>query len=372
MAEVMAIAPDLLGVAVCLFLIYLVHANPNIMRVDTVLFYRLVAIVLCALFVEIASVEVDAYGTSAWDSFDELLYCLIYLAAPIVFLLMAMLFDDEVRRFRLAINVCAVAYAALILSNFLTHLLFTVTGDTSYARGPLYVVYIAASVVAGVVFLVANNRAVRDAENYRSPLLYGVFALVLAATVVEALFPSVLLIWPSIALGLLLFYVYLRELQFAFDPLTGVRNRMSFSQAIRSAEGEGGVGLVMVDLNGLKDVNDGIGHAAGDQYLIAAAQLVRETFKGLGGVFRIGGDEFCVICAGTTEEAIDERLRSLVRMMRERDATSDYRFSIAFGSAMRNKSDVDLFATLARADALMYRDKERTKRYYRETDGRRD
>jgi diguanylate cyclase (GGDEF)-like protein len=369
-SEVMAIGPDLLGLAICLFLNYLVRANPNIMHVDTKLFLRLVVIVSVVIVVEIASVEVDAYGTASLDALDELLYCVIYLAAPVTFLLMAMLFDNEVRRFRRAIAVCLVVYAAFILSNFLTHQLFTVTGGTSYSRGPLYVVYVVASAAAGIVFLAANNRAVRDADNYRSSLLYGAFATVLAATVIEALFPSVLLVWPSIALGLLLFYVYLRELQFAFDPLTGVRNRMAFSQAIRAAEGEKDVGLVMIDLNGLKDVNDSMGHASGDRYLVAAAQVVGDAFRGMGSVFRIGGDEFCVICPSTTEEGIDERLHAFVGAMRKHDAECDYRFSIAYGSAMREPGDLDLFATLSRADALMYRDKERTKRYFRASDGR--
>jgi diguanylate cyclase (GGDEF)-like protein len=84
------------------------------------------------------------------------------------------------------------------------------------------------------------------------------------------------------------------------DPLCQVLNRRGFDRelvrSIAHAERYGGsVGLVYVDLDGFKAVNDRLGHAAGDRLLAAAADVLSAELRASDTVARIGGDEFCAI-----------------------------------------------------------------------------
>ena len=87
------------------------------------------------------------------------------------------------------------------------------------------------------------------------------------------------------------------------DPLTGVKNKLAYIEALQKLEirlDEGSLkefGVVVFDLNGLKKVNDTLGHDAGDEYIKSASSLICVRFKH-SPVFRIGGDEFVVILEG--------------------------------------------------------------------------
>ena len=89
------------------------------------------------------------------------------------------------------------------------------------------------------------------------------------------------------------------------DVLTGLHNRRGFYRTVghragRIVRGRGVLGLVMVDLDCFKQVNDTLGHAAGDEVLRAVAAVLRRSAGGDAVVARIGGEEFCI--ASTTSE----------------------------------------------------------------------
>ena len=87
------------------------------------------------------------------------------------------------------------------------------------------------------------------------------------------------------------------------DSLTGIRNHRAFEEDLgrelaRSAREGSSVALVMVDLDGLKRVNDARGHKAGDQLIKCVAAALRENARSADGVYRIGGDEFAAVLPG--------------------------------------------------------------------------
>nr|WP_240895910.1 diguanylate cyclase [Kineococcus siccus] len=85
------------------------------------------------------------------------------------------------------------------------------------------------------------------------------------------------------------------------DPLTGLANRRLFvaqlEQAVAACGPADGVGVLYVDLDGFKAVNDSLGHAAGDELLRRVADLLVHAVRPADTVARLGGDEFAVVCA---------------------------------------------------------------------------
>lgn len=141
------------------------------------------------------------------------------------------------------------------------------------------------------------------------------------------------------------------------DMLTGVMNRNemnNYVDALAKRPSNESVGVVFADLNGLKAVNDGEGHVAGDTLLKNAANALREVFA-VHEIFRAGGDEFVVILTNVTGEELNEKAEKLRKVTEKYD-----NLVFAIGTAYEN--DVkNLRLALHNADERMYADK---KHYY--------
>lgn len=148
------------------------------------------------------------------------------------------------------------------------------------------------------------------------------------------------------------------------DPLTGAKNKTAYLDAEKQMEermrtGRPAFGLVVLDINGLKQVNDHFGHDFGDMLIMDACKLICKVFK-RSPVYRIGGDEFVVILE---DGDLDNYATLLDQFQSEMDemnrvARPDNCISIARGIALYN-SDTDLvFANVfKRADDAMYKNK---------------
>ena len=143
------------------------------------------------------------------------------------------------------------------------------------------------------------------------------------------------------------------------DGLTQVLNRNAMNERVdKIVSGEtrkpAVMGVMFVDLNGLKTVNDDEGHDAGDKLLRKAARLLKIVFSDYE-IYRSGGDEFVVFCPGISEEKMEE-LTSQLRTLSEN--TADVSFAIGNSYCT---GDYDIHLAMKSADERMYRDK---KEYY--------
>ena len=160
--------------------------------------------------------------------------------------------------------------------------------------------------------------------------------------------------------------VQLLESESRSDELTGLGNRRAFEQELRLIESNPGAYddavLVMLDLNGLKVVNDTYGHSVGDELIATAAMCITETIGSGCKCFRIGGDEFTVILHDYTG-SVSLRLAEMRRWIAEYNRNHTYKLSIAHGeSTLRYLSGG--YRTISDwkqdADINMYNDKRRS------------
>jgi diguanylate cyclase (GGDEF)-like protein len=145
------------------------------------------------------------------------------------------------------------------------------------------------------------------------------------------------------------------------DHLTGLLNRQGFMSAVKTAldpDGNGGTqGLLFVDLDGFKAVNDRFGHLAGDGLLIAAAERLRRATRPNDVLARLGGDEFVILLGGpSTEEvavAIASRYTELLSAPFE-IAGELVTLSSSIGIALAPTGGISASDLLHRADLAMY------------------
>lgn len=147
------------------------------------------------------------------------------------------------------------------------------------------------------------------------------------------------------------------------DELTQLKNRRGFfelaEQALRVAKREHyAMGLFFVDLNGLKKINDTLGHLAGDQALRDTAMVLQQTFRDSDIIARIGGDEFVALAhVHKDTSALRSRLREHLGEVNARNA-NPYVLNVSIGTTIVNiATDHDIQELIARADAAMYEEK---------------
>lgn len=154
------------------------------------------------------------------------------------------------------------------------------------------------------------------------------------------------------------------------DPLTGAANRIRLVEDLRSVRSRldrqrSPHGLIAVDLDRFKLVNDRFGHLGGDEVLQRVVEAMRQTLRPGDGIYRFGGEEFLVIVETPSEETLSiaaERLRAAVA-----DAAIDHPDNVPFGVATISlgavwltPSDLDQSNDewFARADAALYQAKQ--------------
>jgi diguanylate cyclase (GGDEF)-like protein len=144
------------------------------------------------------------------------------------------------------------------------------------------------------------------------------------------------------------------------DSLTELYNRSYFEQEMsRIQEGRyQSAGIVVCDIDGLKRVNDTLGHQAGDGILKASAHVIKESFRKADVVARIGGDEFAVIIPNADNDSVSSACS------RTREAISEYNsahpdlpLSISIGYAVSKKTPFKMHELFKEADNNMYQDK---------------
>ena len=152
---------------------------------------------------------------------------------------------------------------------------------------------------------------------------------------------------------------YLQSLAYT-DALTGLGNRRAFDEELirlaKSGSDQKDLGVVMFDVNNLKQINDDFGHAEGDLVLKQIGELLSSLYGAFAKLYRIGGDEFALVCEQCSQKKMAEIKRSFS------EATTGKPFTLAFGSALSSMDSPDSIDVLFKiADRRMYQHKKMMK-----------
>ena len=154
------------------------------------------------------------------------------------------------------------------------------------------------------------------------------------------------------------------------DALTGIGNKAAYEAKVtelndKMEHGLKELSVVMIDVNGLKTINDNYGHSNGDTYIKGVSQEICEVFK-KSPVYRIGGDEFVVILLGEDYEQREERVIALRDLLEQSYHNEDrdpwLRYSAAVGIADYGQEDTMVETIFKRADKNMYEEKMKFKK----------
>ena len=192
------------------------------------------------------------------------------------------------------------------------------------SQGPLYLVYLVEDVVIAMLIVaqfLAYGKSFRKKNRFS---LYAILFMVLSGIVFQEVVGGITgsdirTDYIAIVFGLVFLYIHFngysqqssddrirkQEITIRTDSLTGLRSRYAYSKAVQKYNKDApfGIAAFSIDINGLKEINDTLGHEAGDEIVKGAASCIRAVF-GADNAFRTGGDEFIVLIPAMDE--IDE------------------------------------------------------------------
>ncbi len=147
------------------------------------------------------------------------------------------------------------------------------------------------------------------------------------------------------------------------DPLTGLRNRRGFRDQLdleleRARRGESNLSVLVGDVDHFKDVNDRLGHQAGDVALQRVARILASTKRRMDVAFRVGGEEFAVLMPGTGQDGALKAAERLRCALLEEFAEDAVPLSISFGVATFRDHGETSASLLHAADDALYEAKE--------------
>lgn len=278
-----------------------------------------------------------------------------YSATPMI---VAMILYTLQKRMRWFIFIPAILLTVIDFISIFTGIVFSLADDGTLQRGFLgYLPYIVAGLY-GVRLIYTlyreSNRlyteiipiaflAVAFASGLILPFVFGkIFSQIFCTTIMIALF---------------VYHVFSIHQLSKKDPLTGALNLLAFYHD-SAVSPEEITALISVDMNGLKSINDTLGHAAGDEALITLAECFRNALSIRQALYRIGGDEFVVLCRNMTEEEVT----NLIGRIREKVTATKYSCSIGYSRRENEKKPIS--EMLRESDAMMYAEKAK---YYSDT-----
>lgn len=205
----------------------------------------------------------------------------------------------------------AIITAILSMSSIWTGLVLRVEPGNVYSRGPLFLLPFFSSAIYAVFILYAASRQETPGRKLETVFLLCAGAAIVGACTLEIVFVIRYMIWSTTAVMLLAYFLMITILKVLYDPQTGVYSRLTYTKRLESIKDGQPVTLAMIDMNGLKAINDCYGHKAGDEAIALVSQsLLSIPLRGKK-LYRYGGDEFIIVVDSWCGEELERELKGI-------------------------------------------------------------
>lgn len=341
----------------CLCLLVFILTNHLLDTKNTRLFLGVICCILLLVFVD--SLEVWAASWKEPTQFRVLMSAIGYSLRPTVAYLLICILGNQNRASKRILPALLIANILCSFSAIFSPIMFSYSADNFFVRGPLGFVPFAVGAILLACMLVLTIGKYSEGAYAESLIALFIVVFSVFSITAEAVFHFKGLLNSSCAITVVFDYLYLQTQQLKRDQLTNLRNRHCF---YLDAEKRRGYTLIILslDINDLKVVNDTKGHAAGDALICAVVDCIKRNLPANACAYRMGGDEFAIMCRYQQDDQIDKMIQDIRRDIK---ASGN---SCAIGSAVYSANS-DLEQALMQADRAMYEDKRRIKAQFAES-----
>ncbi len=357
--------------AFLLFLISII-AYFRLNRKDTVSIAYLITawIIVFVLLIEAYTIIIDGKNDPFSVLMANVLNSVLFAIGPILtlswFYLIRSMFAPNVnikRWVHVVLLLPQIISLVVVLTNPWTGYVFSVENG-QYYRNELYPIVTIATylyMVFSLIIVYQNRKTITKQDKI---LLFVSFTLPMFGGLIQALYYGILTIWPSVAFGLILMYLFLQQRVIHLDFLTRAWTRETFFLHIHrlaKSQSEEPVSAIYFDLDHLKEINDTYGHIAGDLALKKVVEIVKDTLPQNTIIARLGGDEFIALM--THIPNLD--LKQMVSVVKSQvdsfnmQKKFDYPIGLSVGYGEFNASYEHFDKFMNHLDQLMYENKRK-------------
>ncbi len=252
----------------------------------------------------------------------------------------------------------AIVNVIVCASSIVTGSVFYIDAQNNYTRGPLFIIpfFIAVFYLVGLVVMASKQEKKRyRKEEMRLLSIMAVFIIV--ATLLEIIYVIRFMVFSTTIIGVMLYFMLLSRQKMIFDPLTGAYTRPVYMKKIEQLACKRPCTIAVVDINGLKQMNDTMGHARGDEVIVGVVETIMMHLDKHAKLYRIGGDEFIII---DTKHPFNGLEACLIKAQVQCKERTPLPLSFAFG--IETYSGVGAIGeSIDKADERMYQQKQAIK-----------
>ena len=273
-----------------------------------------------------------------------------YSATPV---LLALISLTLIKRMHWAIIIPSLVVVLLNFISIFTGIIFKINTDNSLIRGPIWLIPYIAVGLYGILLVYLLIRRSNKRVMEIIPIIFLAFSLgsgLVLPFIFREAYASIFCV--TIAIALFSYYEFTVIQLTKKDSLTGLLNRHAYFADI-SNDPSSITALISVDMNGLKYLNDNIGHTAGDEALISISLCLARPLSNKQSAYRVGGDEFIIVCRKTSEEAVEKIIEKIKKYVK------DTGYSCAIGYSFNLEGNKPISDLLKESDKMMYEEKEK-------------
>ncbi|MBE6133216.1 MAG: GGDEF domain-containing protein [Erysipelotrichaceae bacterium] len=250
----------------------------------------------------------------------------------------------------MSINMVIYLLALLLFAPELTHVIFYYEGGEAILGPLFYTCHIIISIMVAY-FVVYSIYSLKGRHKYDALacLICGIFVGI--AVILESLKLAEYLLNTTVAISCLFYVVHLYQQASIRDALTNLFDRRAYYYDVSKMESKVS-GVIFIDVNSLKWINDNQGHLEGDNAIKTVARIIYDSlnYRHMD-AYRMGGDEFAVLITSTNEADIDKTVNAI------KNGVSKSPYTAAVGYAKRTSPNQSVDELAKEAEKMMYEDK---------------